>query len=244
MANFPTSIDAAYTLNGTDEIASAGINELSAQIVALQTKVGIDSSADTDSIDYKLANGTFDTISEVTPTNGVTIDSLNLKDGKLNTNDSVVTSNITDGAITNAKLNTTDGEPGGAWESWTPTLSNITAGDGTTTAKYLQVGKTVFYRFKFVLGSTSAIGSNPTFSLPVTPDSEYDSINTHIGDATLVDSGTKAYFGFINRSSSTGVFRVFTAGSTYLESTNVTPTAPHTWAQTDILQAQGFYEAA
>lgn len=45
-----------------------------------------------------------DTINESTPTNGVTIDGLNLKDSKLNTNNSVVTANITDLAVTNAKI--------------------------------------------------------------------------------------------------------------------------------------------
>lgn len=44
------------------------------------------------------------TISEFTATNGVTVDGLNIKDGKLNTNNSVVTANITDAAVTAAKL--------------------------------------------------------------------------------------------------------------------------------------------
>lgn len=43
-------------------------------------------------------------INEATAANGVTIDGLNLKDGKLNTNDSVVENNITDGAVTTDKL--------------------------------------------------------------------------------------------------------------------------------------------
>lgn len=58
------------------------------------------------------------TINENTAANGVTIDSLNIKDGKLNTNDSVVTANITDDAVTSAKLSgidksnlTTDSNP-------------------------------------------------------------------------------------------------------------------------------------
>lgn len=42
-------------------------------------------------------------ISEYTATNGVTIDGMNIKDGKLNTNNSVVTANITDAAVTYAK---------------------------------------------------------------------------------------------------------------------------------------------
>lgn len=47
-----------------------------------------------------------DTITEETSANGVTIDSLNIKDGKLNTNNSVVTTNITDENITLGKLST------------------------------------------------------------------------------------------------------------------------------------------
>lgn len=47
-----------------------------------------------------------DTINESTPTNGVTIDGLNIKDNALNTNNSVVTANITDSAVTSAKVAT------------------------------------------------------------------------------------------------------------------------------------------
>lgn len=46
---------------------------------------------------------TVDTVSEFTGANGVTVDGLNIKDSKLNTNNSVVTSNITDAAVTPAK---------------------------------------------------------------------------------------------------------------------------------------------
>lgn len=45
-----------------------------------------------------------DVVAEQTPANGVSVDGLNIKDSKLNTDDSVVTSNITDGAVTPAKL--------------------------------------------------------------------------------------------------------------------------------------------
>lgn len=45
-----------------------------------------------------------DTINESTPTNGVTIDGLNIKDSALNTNNSVVTSNITALNVTTAKI--------------------------------------------------------------------------------------------------------------------------------------------
>lgn len=49
---------------------------------------------------------TVDTISEFTGSNGVTIDGLNIKDSKLNTNNSVVTANITNASVTANKLAT------------------------------------------------------------------------------------------------------------------------------------------
>ena len=48
-----------------------------------------------------------DTISEDSVNAGVTVDGMNIKDSKLATNDSVVTANITDAAVTNTKLATT-----------------------------------------------------------------------------------------------------------------------------------------
>lgn len=47
---------------------------------------------------------TVDTVSEFTGANGVTVDGMNIKDGKLNTNNSVVTANITNDAVTDDKL--------------------------------------------------------------------------------------------------------------------------------------------
>lgn len=49
---------------------------------------------------------TVDSIAEYTAANGVTIDGVNLKDGALNTNNSVVTSNITNNAVTYTKVAT------------------------------------------------------------------------------------------------------------------------------------------
>lgn len=56
--NFPTSLDSNAVAAGgkTTEITSTLYNNHSIQIEALENKVGIDSSADTDSHDYKIAN--------------------------------------------------------------------------------------------------------------------------------------------------------------------------------------------
>lgn len=56
------------------------------------------------------------TISEFTGANGVTVDGLNIKDSKLNTNNSVVTANITDDAVTAAKIDwASTGANAGIW---------------------------------------------------------------------------------------------------------------------------------
>lgn len=126
--NFPTSLD-TYTdkTDNVDDVMAADINDPHDAIETLEAKVGINSSAVTTSHDYKLSGVTgtdkavsktgtetltnktlttplVDTISEKTAANGVTVDGLSIKDGKLNTNDSVVTANITNSAVTTAKI--------------------------------------------------------------------------------------------------------------------------------------------
>src|SRR5258706_593917 len=54
-----------------------------------------------------------------------------------------------------------------AWTTWSPTLTNLTLGSGALTAKYRQVGKTVDIRGRFVYGIGSAVGTDPSFTLPV-----------------------------------------------------------------------------
>lgn len=59
---------------------------------------------------------TTDTINENTSANGVTVDGLNIKDSKLNTNNSVVTNNITSDAVTATKIDwASTGADGGIW---------------------------------------------------------------------------------------------------------------------------------
>lgn len=73
---------------------------------------------------------TTDTINEQTAAAGVTIDNLNVKDGKLNTNNSVVTANITDAAVTPDKLGT-----GAA-------SANVATSETTTSTTYTDLSTT------------------------------------------------------------------------------------------------------
>ena len=42
--------------------------------------------------------------------------------------------------------------------AWTPTLTNLTLGNGAVVARYQLAGDTCNFRFRFTLGSTSAVG--------------------------------------------------------------------------------------
>jgi hypothetical protein len=59
---------------------------------------------------------------------------------------------------------------GGVWSTWSPTLTNVTLGTGSTvTARYMQMGKLVFVQLQIILGSSGAdVTGELIFSLPVT----------------------------------------------------------------------------
>lgn len=125
--------------------------------------------------------------------------------------------------------------------SWTPTVANLTVGNGTLVARYNRIDKQVYCHIKFVLGSTSAMGSLPTFTLPVA------SAHTAyiVGAAFFHDIGTATYSGvtYIEAGGTAGV-RVSSAGGTYVGLTAISSTVPHTWANTDELHLVFMYEAA
>lgn len=185
---------------------------------------------------------TVDSISEFTSGNGVTVSGLNIKSGKLNSNNSVVTSNITDGVVTPNKLVSGTGT-GWAWTTWSPTLTNLSGGT-INYAKYIQIGNTVFYRFKYTLAGAGVSGS-VSFTLPVTANADYGP-DIPLGEASLVDNGVQLYRGFATPSSTTtAVFKLSTvSGSNVVGTTNLSSTVPFTWATGDYLITDGSYEAA
>jgi hypothetical protein len=63
----------------------------------------------------------------------------------------------------NARLNTIETL---GWVSYTPTLTNLTVGNGTLSAKYMRQSKICTVRFVFTFGTTSSMGTDPTLSLP------------------------------------------------------------------------------
>jgi len=101
-----------------------------------------------------------DTIQENTSANGITVDGLNIKDSKLVTANSVVASNITDGAVSAAKLGTDAKNTPAFTCALNSTHQNIANGTYTTIV------------WSEVFDTDSAFASN-TFTVPSGKDGKY-----------------------------------------------------------------------
>ena len=178
---------------------------------------------------------TVDTISEFTSVNGVSIDGLSSKDGALNTNNSVPN---------NAWNNTGSFGSSWAWQSWTPTFTNLSGGT-LNYAKYTQIGKTVFFRWKYTLGGAGVSGTI-TFSTPNTMNSDISATSEPInGTVSLFDTGTAYHPGIMRWATSTTInLWAINAAATYTTATGTSSTVPFTWANTDVITVSGSYEAA
>lgn len=163
----------------------------------------------------------------------------------LGTPSAAVLTNAT--GLPNAGLATGAGQPGGAWTSWTPSWTNVTTGNGTLSyAKYTQVGKTIHFRLKFILGTTSSVGGVITFSAPATINSDYaatDWINsvTMFYDANV----TTPYQGNAYTPSTTTIaLRALHTDGTRGNNEATSNTNPFTWTTSDVIYCSGTYEAA
>lgn len=188
---------------------------------------------------------TVDSIGEHTLNNGVTIDGLNIMNGALNTNNSVVTSNITDGAVTPAKLLAGTGS-GWTWTSYIPTWTNLTVGNATQSTAYARIGKAVIVRLFIKLGTTSSVSGDVSFTLPVTAISYAGTSNVPaLGIINMYDAASSVVKGMVNFvSTTTGGLRAWNSSGTYVGNTNLSSTAPFTWAQNYEISGTFIYEAA
>jgi len=132
------------------------------------------------------------------------------------------------------------------WKPWVPSWTNITVGGGTVTANYIRVGKTVIAYIRFVYGAGSAVGNDPTFTVPVTAASKYAGGSHAIGSAYIEDFGATAYDGSVRFAGSATVaeVRVKTASGAYVTLAGFTSATPFTWGTSDYFQATLIYESA
>jgi hypothetical protein len=135
----------------------------------------------------------------------------------------------------------------GAWPSWSPTWANLTLGNAVQAFEYIQVGKTVLYRGYITLGSTSAVGTGPTFTLPVNAKDTGKGTASgapEIGLVYMERNSVANFQGLITLASvSTGALSVFNVSGTYLTLSAVTASVPFAFAAGDEIRIRGFYEA-
>lgn len=128
---------------------------------------------------------------------------------------------------------------GGTWSSYTPTLTNVTLGTGSTTvARYFQLGKLVFVQIQIILGTGGDVTGNIAISLPVTARATQP-VLWGMGVALDDSAGTGQRAVGIQAASTTTINMVnpLTGGT-------VGTTNPHDWAVNDQLRLSFFYEAA
>ena len=132
----------------------------------------------------------------------------------------------------------------GTWQSYTPTYTNLTVGNGTVVSRYTQSGKLVTVNFSIVFGSTTSLtGGTPAVSLPVNCTSGFNELVVAFGK--VEDTGTAFYNGGAMLVDPDRFrWQVFVANSTYLTSDNVSPTVPMTWTTGDKYSTSFTYEAA
>ncbi len=126
------------------------------------------------------------------------------------------------------------------WTAYTPTLNNWTLGNGSVTARYQQIGKTIIVFFRFTFGSTSSIASTPNFSLP------FNAAQT-LGASYFVnlqDAGTADIPGYVYMATNVVYPGVMNVSSTYPSFAGVSATVPFTWTTNDTITVQMTYEAA
>jgi len=174
--------------------------------------------------------------------------------------DSIITSNITNLAVTTAKIVDAAVTPekllagtgtSWAWQTYTPTFANTTLGNGTVTGKYIRIGKFVQFYASFKLGTTSAVSSNVTVTLPVTASAtafDTGSGSVRIGISSFEDNGVTSCEGLTLILAATASATIATpivigTGSTYAQSSSITSTIPHTWGNLDVIRVSGTYEA-
>ena len=129
----------------------------------------------------------------------------------------------------------------GAWTSFTPTLSNIVAGNGVHASRYMQVGRMVSVFFKFTFGTTTTISGPPVFSLPVAASGNV----FNVSQCMFLDFGSNRYIGMCELDSVTNVVchGVLTSG-TYATQSTPNATVPFTWTTNDSVTVGLVYESA
>lgn len=130
-----------------------------------------------------------------------------------------------------------------AWSTYVPIDENITVGNGTRSAAYVQIGKIVFFRWSLILGSTSAIGSSPSIGLPVAANAAAEQAVS----CYILDFGTAHYeaIAVVGRANAgLDANKALLVCSLASGAHALSATTPFTFTTSDRITVVGMYEAA
>jgi hypothetical protein len=130
---------------------------------------------------------------------------------------------------------------GGQYTSYTPTITNISLGNGTLSTSYAQIGKFVHYVGSVTFGSTTSITTNPQTTLPVNSSMTF---TNNMGVGMCNDSNTNFYpINIFSISTTTAQF-VCQDVSTFVRTNFIGTGQPFFWATGDFLTWNIYYRAA
>jgi hypothetical protein len=129
------------------------------------------------------------------------------------------------------------------WQTWSPSYTRLTIGNGTVVARYQQIGKTINFFWTLTWGSTTSTTSYPIVSNPVS--AFITGTQYIVGGATLQDISGGLYLGNVQLSGATGLYinSIGTAAS-FADEGVLQTTLPVTWTTGDKWTISGTYEAA
>jgi hypothetical protein len=131
----------------------------------------------------------------------------------------------------------------GTWTTYTPTLTNWTLGNGSISARYVRVQNFVMVTCDISSGTTTNVtGTGMQISLPVAAASARN--NAPLGTVWFFSGSVQSY-GIVSGVSTTSVmFNVMDAGSTYVGIAYTGASTPFTWNTARAAYLTFIYEAA
>lgn len=192
------------------------------------------------------ASVSVDSISGFTTPTIVTVGGVQMNNGVIGTSGAVTSNSVAAGAITPNALTAGSGT-GWSWATFTPTFANLTLGNGTVNARYTQTGKQIWIFMTILLGNTSAVGTDPSFVVPVSASNLYTTtgLNVVSGYGTLLAGSTNVLAApFFNASSGSIHIGYIQPSATNNALTVVNATTPGTWGTNSQIIITCFYEAA
>jgi len=129
-----------------------------------------------------------------------------------------------------------------AWTAWSPVLSNGWAnGNGTWTARYVQIGKTIHVSAYFIIGSTTTKGAGADLTLPVSAFNSAMQVN---GNIYCSIAGNLYPLGFVSKTGTTIAIKTIVTNGVYGVFNDLTGTTPATFNTNDVIYVGLTYEAA